>query len=124
MVLEDTDHDGKADKRSVFMDKLLLAHPLDGSEWVTGKPELIGKVLLHGMTDPITVKGVKYETPVGMPALAGNPIFTDEKIADIMTYVRNEWENKAAPVQPDLVKKLRAETSSQLGRPYTEKDLR
>lgn len=101
-----------------------LAPPLDGSEWVTGKPELMAKVLLHGMTGPITVKGVKYETPAGMPALAGNPMFTDEKIADIMTYVRNEWENKAAPVQPDLVKKLRAETSAQLGRPYTEKDLR
>lgn len=101
-----------------------LAPPLDGSEWVTGKPELMTKVLLHGMTGPITVKGVKYETPAGMPALAGNPMFTDEKIADIMTYVRNEWENKATPVQADLVKKLRAETSSQLGRPYTEKDLR
>lgn len=101
-----------------------LAPPLNESEWVTGKPELLGKVLLHGMTGPITVKGVKYETPAGMPALAGNPMFTDEKIADIMTYVRNEWENKAAPILPDLVKKLRAETSSQLGRPYTEKDLR
>ncbi len=101
-----------------------LAPPLDGSEWVTGKPELLGKVLLHGMTGSITVKGVKYETPAGMPALAGNPLFTDEKIADIMTYVRNEWENKAAPIQPTLVKTLRAETSSQLGRPYTEKDLR
>jgi mono/diheme cytochrome c family protein/glucose/arabinose dehydrogenase len=101
-----------------------LAPPLDSSEWVTGKPELLGKVLLHGMTGPITVKGVKYETPAGMPALAGNPMFTDEKIADIMTYVRNEWENKAAPVQPALVTKLRAETSSQFGRPYTEKNLR
>ncbi len=101
-----------------------LAPPLDGSEWVTGKPELMAKVLLHGMTGPITVKGVNYETPAGMPALAGNPIFTDDKIADIMTYVRNEWSNKAAPVKPALVKKLRAETSSQLGRPYTEKDLR
>jgi mono/diheme cytochrome c family protein/glucose/arabinose dehydrogenase len=101
-----------------------LAPPLDGSEWVTGKPELLAKVLLHGMTGPITVKGVKYETPAGMPALAGNPMFTDEKIADIMTYVRNEWENKSTPVQPDLVKRLRAETSSQLGRPYTDKDLR
>jgi mono/diheme cytochrome c family protein len=101
-----------------------LAPPLDNSEWVTGTPELLGKVLLHGMTGPITVNGIKYETPAGMPALAGNPMFTDQKIADIMTYVRNEWSNKASPVQPAQVEKLRAETSSQLGRPYTEKDLR
>lgn len=101
-----------------------LAPPLDNSEWVTGTPELLGKVLLHGMTGPITVNGIKYETPAGMPALAGNPMFTDQKIADIMTYVRNEWSNKASTVQPSVVEKLRKETSSQLGRPYTEKDLR
>ena len=101
-----------------------LAPPVDNSEWVTGTPELLGKVLLHGMTGPITVNGIKYETPAGMPALAGNPMFTDDKIADIMTYVRNEWSNKASPVLPAFVEKLRAETSSQLGRPYTEKDLR
>lgn len=101
-----------------------LAPPVDNSEWVTGTPELLGKVLLHGMTGPITVNGIKYETPAGMPALAGNPMFTDDKIADIMTYIRNEWSNKASAVQSGFVKKLRAETSSQTGRPYTEKDLR
>ena len=101
-----------------------LGPPLDESEWVTGKDEIFAKILLHGLTGPITVNGTKYETPAEMPALYVNPMFTDEKIADIMTYTRNAWSNKAEPVSPDLVKKLRKETASQSGRPYTEKDLK
>lgn len=101
-----------------------LGPPLDESEWVTGKDEVFAKILLHGITGPITVNGIKYETPAEMPALYVNPMFTDEKIADIMTYTRNAWSNKAAPVSPDLIKKLRKETADRSGRPYTEKDLK
>ncbi|QTN34043.1 c-type cytochrome [Akkermansiaceae bacterium] len=101
-----------------------LGPPLDGSEWVTGKEEVFAKLLLHGMTGPVHVNGVKYETPAEMPALSANPMFTDQKIADIMTYTRNEWSNKAAPVSPDLIKKLRKETAGRSGRPYTEQDLK
>jgi len=101
-----------------------LGPPLDESEWVTGKEEVFAKILLHGITGPITVNGIKYETPAEMPALYVNPTFTDEKIADIMTYTRNMWSNKAPAVSPDLIKKLRKETADQSGRPYTENDLR
>jgi glucose/arabinose dehydrogenase/mono/diheme cytochrome c family protein len=101
-----------------------LGPPLDESEWVTGKEEIFAKILLHGMTGPITVNGVKYETPAEMPALSANPMFTDAKIADIMTYTRNAWSNKASPVTADLIGKLRKETASRSGRPYTEKELK
>ena len=101
-----------------------LGPPLDESEWVTGKEEIFAKILLHGITGAITVNGTKYETAAEMPALFVNPMFTDEKIADIMTYARNVWSNKAAPVSPELIKKLRKETASQSGRPYTEKNLK
>ena len=101
-----------------------LGPPLDESEWVTGKDEVFAKILLHGITGPITVNGVKYETPAEMPALYVNPMFTDEKIADIMTYSRNAWSNKAPAVSPDLIKKLRKETEDRSGRPYTEKELK
>jgi mono/diheme cytochrome c family protein len=101
-----------------------LGPPLDGSEWVTGKPEIFGKILLHGLAGPITVAGKEYVTAAEMPALLINPNMTDERLADIMTYTRNEWSNKAAPVTADLFKKLREETKSQTGRPYTAKDLK
>jgi mono/diheme cytochrome c family protein/glucose/arabinose dehydrogenase len=101
-----------------------LGPPLDESEWVTGKDEVFAKILLHGITGPIHVNKIRYETPAEMPALYANPMFTDEKIADIMTYSRNAWSNKAPAVSPDLIRKLRKETAAQSGRPYTEQDFK
>ncbi len=101
-----------------------LGPPLDGSEWVTGKPEVLAKILLHGLTGPVTVGGKEYITPADMPGLAQNPTLTDDKLADIATYVRNEWSNKAAPVKAELIKKVREETKDHAGKPYTAKDLK
>ncbi len=99
-----------------------LGPPLDASEWVTGKPDVMAKILLHGLSGPITVAGTEYSTPADMPGLYQNPAFTDQKIADIMSYTRNEWSNKADLVKPQLIKELRAKTAKQSGRPYTAKD--
>ena len=82
-----------------------LAPPLAGSEWVTGDPERIVKVVMHGLRGPIKVKGVSYS--YDMPA-AG--FLTDEQIAGVLTYIRREWDHEADPVSLDLVKKIRAET--------------
>ena len=101
-----------------------LGPPLDGSEWVTGDPQIFIKILLHGMTGPVTVAGETYNPTAGMPALGMNPMFTDQKIADVITYVRNEWENKASAVSADLVKKVREETKARSGRPWTEQELK
>jgi mono/diheme cytochrome c family protein len=101
-----------------------LGPPLDGSEWVTGKPETFAKILLHGLSGPVTVAGKEYSGPADMPGLAQNPSLTDEKLADIATYVRNEWSNKAAPVKADLFKKVREETKDHAGKPYNAKELK
>ncbi|WP_367872667.1 c-type cytochrome [Luteolibacter sp. Populi] len=101
-----------------------LGPPLAGSEWVTGKPEVMAKILLHGMTGPITVAGETYTPTAEMPALGGNPVFTDEKLADVMTYVRNEWGNKAPAVTPDTVKKQREATKDRAGRPWSAAELK
>jgi mono/diheme cytochrome c family protein len=58
-----------------------------------------------------------------MPALGMNPMFTDEKMADIATYVRNEWANKASAVSPSVVKKQREATKERSGRPWTAGEL-
>lgn len=101
-----------------------LGPPLDESEWVTGKPETLIKVLLHGLSGPIIVAGQTYNPVADMPGLSQNPTITDENLADIATYVRNEWTNKAPVVKPDLVKKLREETKERSGRPYTAADFK
>jgi mono/diheme cytochrome c family protein len=44
-------------------------------------------------------------TPLSMPSFAWK--LSDEQIADVATYVRNAWGNRAAPVDPGQVTKLR-----------------
>lgn len=43
--------------------------------------------------------------PKGMPAFAGK--LTDKEIADVLSYIRNSWGNKAKPVSPRDVMLLR-----------------
>lgn len=102
----------------------MLGPPLAGSEWVTGKAETPIKILLNGMTGPVIVDGVTYTTTAEMPALGINPAFTDEKIADVLTYVRNEWGNKATAVTPDEVKKQREVTKDRGPKPWTAAELK
>lgn len=82
--------------------------PLAGSEIVTGKPEIVVAIVLHGMQGPVKVKGVEYNsimTPWGA-------MFNDVQIAAVATYIRNQWGNKADAVSPELVQKVRAATAS------------
>ena len=101
-----------------------LGPPLDESEWVTGKPEVLIRIMLHGMTGPVTVAGVTYTPTADMPALGMNPLFTDQKLADIATYVRNEWSNKAPAVTAAEVAKEREATKDRSGRPWTAAELK
>jgi ubiquinol-cytochrome c reductase cytochrome b subunit len=68
--------------------------PLAGSEWVTGdKKKLIG-VILNGLNGKVTVKGQSYNNV--MPPWKGT--LTNKQIADVATYIRNAWGNKADTV--------------------------
>jgi len=95
--------------------------PLAGSEWVTGPVENLIRIQLRGLQGPIKVKGVEYNFPAGMTALAYQ---TDEQIAAVLTYVRNSHGNSASPVSPAEVAALRSEvgkppvTVADLASPY------
>jgi mono/diheme cytochrome c family protein len=41
-----------------------------------------------------------------MPTFAWK--LSDQEVADVSTYIRNSWGNRASPVTTDQVKKLRA----------------
>ncbi len=101
-----------------------LGPPLDASEWVTGDVSIFGRILLHGLTGPIKVHGKVYVSPADMPGLFQNPTMTDAALADIATYVRNEWSNAAAPVKAEEFTKIREATKDRNGKPYTEAELR
>jgi mono/diheme cytochrome c family protein len=80
-----------------------LAPPLVDSEWVLGSESRLARIVLHGVRDGITVKGVRYE--MNMPALAGT--LDDARIADVLTYVRREWGHVADPVTEVSVRDIR-----------------
>lgn len=74
--------------------------PLDGSEWVAGdqaSAARLSRVLLYGLNGPIAVKGRVYSGAV-MPN-QGN-VMKDYEIAGVITYIRNNWGNKADTAAP------------------------
>lgn len=99
-----------------------MAPPLAQSEWVTGKPERLIKILLHGLNGPITVNGVHYQLPMMMPGLGVNPSFNDQDTADIATYIRNNWGNVAQAISADDIANIRAQTANRT-QPYTAGEL-
>jgi mono/diheme cytochrome c family protein len=95
-----------------------LAPPLVGSEWVEGPEGRLARIILHGVTGEITAAGVTFN--LAMPPLGS--ALDDQAIAEIMTYVRNEWGNSAAPVTPNAVKAIRA-TESKRSASWTVEEL-
>jgi ubiquinol-cytochrome c reductase cytochrome b subunit len=68
--------------------------PLAGNPIVTGDPSKVIPIVLNGLNGPITVKGSNYKGT--MPPWKGN--LTNKQIADVITYIRSAWANKASPV--------------------------
>lgn len=100
-----------------------LGPPLDSSEWVNGNPKVLLNILLHGLTGPITVDGESYTPEADMPALGANPTISDQDLADISTYIRNEWSNKAVPVTLPQAKYQRDATKARGAKPWTAAEL-
>ena len=85
--------------------------PLTPNGWANASDVSIPiKILLHGLTGPITVDGKDYgiTTPIPMPPMG----LDDGQTAEILTYVRGNFGNQASPVTPEQVKKVRTETVS------------
>ena len=83
--------------------------PLADSEYVNGGTKRLGMIVLKGLTGPITVKGVQYGTAVMQP---WDKTLTDAKIADVLTYIRQEWGNKGGPVSAAQIAALRKELAN------------
>jgi mono/diheme cytochrome c family protein len=92
--------------------------PLAGSEWAQGPEERVIRIPLDGLTGPISVKGEHFNNT--MPAFG--PALRDEQIADVLTYVRSEWGNKAPAISADTVRKVRAAIAGHSG-PWTADEL-
>lgn len=103
-----------------------IAPPLAGSEWVTGPEERLILIALHGLQGPVTVNGKLYKEPevqAVMPGLKDNQEFTDEKLAALLTYIRNAWINEANAVEASTVSNIR-KSSMDRKEPFTEMELK
>jgi mono/diheme cytochrome c family protein len=81
---------------------------LVNSSWVTEEADRLIKVVLHGLMGPIEVNGKKYDGQVPMTPFGG--LLNDAEVASVLTFVRNSFGNKAAPVTAAQVKAVRAAT--------------
>jgi mono/diheme cytochrome c family protein len=80
-----------------------LNAPLDGSANVKGKDKAkLIKIVLNGL------KGEEIEGENYSNVMASHKDLNDQQIADILTYVRNAWSNKASQVTVAEVKAVRA----------------
>jgi len=95
-----------------------LAPPLVDSEWVLGKPEVLARIVMHGLAGPVKVSGRTYN--LAMPPL---PQLTDEDVAGVLTYIRREWEHTASAVETADVTKIREQEKGRLMM-WTETELK
>jgi mono/diheme cytochrome c family protein len=80
---------------------------LAGSEWVNAKGiKRLALIPLQGLNGPIEVKGQLMTFPNGMVAIGA--ALSDADLANVLTYIRNSWGNKAGEVTADDVKAVRA----------------
>jgi mono/diheme cytochrome c family protein len=81
-----------------------LNAPLDASSAVNGSDvsKLI-KYIVKGFADRVEIDGELYSN--AMPAAAD---LTDQQIADVLTFIRSNWSNKAGPVTSLQVKQTRS----------------
>lgn len=86
------------------------APPLAGSEWVVGPPDRLARIILHGVYGRIPVHGQEWN--LHMPAAGAG--LNDEKIAQVLTYVRGAWGNASSAVETERVARIRKETSSRI----------
>jgi mono/diheme cytochrome c family protein len=87
-----------------------LAANLIGSALALGPAEVPARILLNGK-----------EGPVGLMPPVGQ-IFTDEQIADVLTYIRREWGQTGSAVDPATVADIRSKTAGRT-RPWTNDEL-
>jgi mono/diheme cytochrome c family protein len=93
--------------------------PLAGSEFTIGGSRRPAMIVLKGLQGPVKVKGQMYGTAVMQP---WDKTLTDQKIADVLTYVRSEWGNNASPVTAEQIAALRKELASR-AESFTEHDI-
>ena len=101
--------------KKVFQTYCLPCHQADGSgvprlnppliktSFVLGDKKMLIGIVLHGLDQEVEIDGDVYSN-----VMASHDFLKDEEIADVLTYVRNSFGNKASAVKPAEVAAIRA----------------
>jgi nitrite reductase (NO-forming) len=81
--------------------------PLAGSDFLLADHDRPIRIVTKGLTGPVTVKGQTFNNV--MPP----QVLTDQQIADVLTYVTNNWGNSAPPYTVQDVRRVKAAEVSQ-----------
>ncbi len=79
--------------------------PIRQTEWVEGDTGRLIRLVLHGMNGPIEVNGEQYN---GL--MPPHRHLSDDQIADVLTFVRQNFDNDAGEVTADEVFAVRRQT--------------
>jgi len=101
--------------QKVYMLNCLTCHQMDGggvqnmnpplikTTYVLGDKGRIIKIVLNGFSEKVPIDGDTFNN-----VMPPQSTLTDEEIANVLTYVRNSFGNKASAVTVAEVKKIRA----------------
>ncbi len=76
--------------------------PLIKTKYVLGEKNQLIHIVLNGLNKPIEIDGEDYENP-----MASHSFLSDVQIADVLTFVRNNFGNKASVILPKDIKEQR-----------------
>jgi mono/diheme cytochrome c family protein len=99
-----------AEGQAIFVQRCAVCHEQHGPEYPplannsivqSRNPDTVLRVILQGSQSTSTANG-----PIGysMPAF---PVLDDSELADVATYIRNAWGNRASPVSDSDAAQLR-----------------
>lgn len=101
--------------KKVFIDNCIACHDINGEGISSMIPAFKNNGTIQGLSSEsmthILLNGSKGAITRSNPTGAAMPAFawklTDTQIADVLTYIRNEWGNAAQAVSPREVKEMR-----------------
>ncbi|NBC81984.1 MAG: c-type cytochrome [Bacteroidetes bacterium] len=82
-----------------------LYPPLQNTDWVTENKERLISIVINGLQGEIVVNGETYNN-----VMPGNPYLSDQEIANVLSYIRVNFENNAGPVTPAEVRAVRQQS--------------
>jgi len=104
-----------ANGKKIFMDNCASCHQADGggignmnpplvqTTYVLGDKIKLIKIVLNGFNEDVEINGQTYSN-----VMPSHDFLKDKEIADVLTYVRNSFTNKASIVTATQVKLVRA----------------